>query len=68
MQARARLGLVAVTGCAIIVACSGTTDPVPAGEVALIRGIGVPACAAFTDTVQVAFSYVTAPCEADHIR
>jgi hypothetical protein len=63
MRLRARLGLVGVMACVIAAACSSTTDPVLNGEVALIRGITVPARAASGDTIRVAFSYVTAPCD-----
>lgn len=63
MRLHTRLRLLTVMACAVTVACSTTTDPVAAGAVALITAISAPARAASLDTINVAFAYVTAPCD-----
>ena len=55
--------MVGLLACVVAAACSSGTEPSSAGEVAVITGISVPARAAATDTIKVAFSYVTAPCD-----
>ncbi len=55
--------MVGLMACVVAFACTSATEPVLAGEVAVITGISVPARAAATDTVRVAFSYVTAACD-----
>jgi hypothetical protein len=46
-----------------IAACTSGTDPVAQGQVVQIVNITTSAHAASTDTIRVAFSYVTAPCD-----
>ena len=46
-----------------IAACTSGTDPVVQGQVVQIVDITTSARAASTDTIRVAFSYVTSPCD-----
>jgi hypothetical protein len=53
------VGIIAVG----VAACTSGTDPVVQGQVAQIVDITTSAHAASTDTIRVAFTYVTSPCD-----
>ena len=52
-------GVVAV----LVAACTSGTDPVIQGQLVPIVDITTSAHAASTDTIRVAFSYITSPCD-----
>lgn len=57
--------MVVVVGAVVVgvAACTSGTDPVEQGQVVQIVNIATSARAASTDTIKVAFSYVTSPCD-----
>lgn len=60
-----RRGVVLVAGVVItaIAACSSGTDPVLQGQVVSIVNITTSAHAASTDTIKVAFTWISTPCD-----
>jgi hypothetical protein len=63
MMKRRWMGLGAGIIAVVVAACSSGTDPVSQGEVAQIVNITTSAHAASTDTIKVAFTYVTSSCD-----